>query len=110
MSNAAVDGECKFAYQVHGSETLVRGLFEHGDGRWSIATDNRRVAEEFRKTRPMKAEDTFDMDHLIATAVRRFCGDRSIVDDDPQYARRLAAGVLMFAAALKILDMEESGQ
>lgn len=110
MSKATVKGECKFAYQTHGSETLVRGLFEHGDGRWSIATENRRVAEEFRETRPLKSEDTFDMEGLLATAVRRFRGDRSIMDDDPQYAKRLAAGVLMFAAALKILDMQESGQ
>jgi hypothetical protein len=104
MSGKTAKGECKFAYPVHGSESMVRALLEHGDGRWSICASARGVAEQM-KSKPLQSNDTFDMQRLIDTATRRFVGDRSITDDDPHYALRLAAGVLMFATALGIIDI-----
>lgn len=105
MSRVTTQGECKFAYPVHGNDSLVRTLMETPDG-WSICAVNRKVAEQF-KGKPLEPVDTFDMQKLIDTATRRFIGDRSIVDDDPQYTIRLAAGVLMFAVALGVIRDED---
>lgn len=105
MSKPTVDGECKFAYPIFASENLVRGFFEHGDGRFSVCTINRRVAEAF-KAKPVDAEFTFDLEEVIKTATLAFTGHPE-VRDDRNAGKKLAAGVLMFAAALKILDMQE---
>lgn len=106
MSKATTPGDCAFAYPLHGSESLVRALFEHGDGRFSVCTINRRVAEAF-KGKPVDAEFTFTMEELTTTATKAFVGHPD-VKEDRNAGKRLAAGVLMFAAALKILDMQET--
>lgn len=106
MSKPTVDGECKFAYPIFASESLIRGLFEHGDGRWSVCTINRKVAEAF-KSKPVDAEFTFDMEEVIRTATMAFAGHPD-VKEDRNAGKKLAAGVLMFAAALNILDMQET--
>jgi hypothetical protein len=106
MTKATVPGECKFAYPIFASENLVRGFFEHGDGKFSVCTINRRVAEAF-KAKPLDAEFTFDMEEVLRTATMAFIGHPE-VRDDRNAGKKLAAGVLMFAAALKILDMQET--
>lgn len=108
MSKTNVEGECKFAYPIFASESLVRGLFEHGDGRWSVCTINRKVAEAFR-SKPVDAEFTFDLEEVLKTATMAFAGHPDI-KEDRNAGKKLAAGVLMFAAALRILDMQEKDE
>lgn len=106
MTKPTVDGECKFAYPIFASESLVRAFYEHGDGRWSVCTVNRKVAESF-KNKPVDPEFTFDMEEVIKVATMAFTGHPEI-RDDRNAGKKLAAGVLMFAAALNILDMQET--
>jgi hypothetical protein len=105
MKREHAQGESKFGLEVVGSDSLVRALMEHGNGRWSICTFNKRVHEAF-KTRPIEAECTFDMQQLIDTACLAFSSSPEI-KDDRNAGKKLAAGVLMFATALGIVDLSK---
>lgn len=100
-----IPGEVAFSYPIETEPGLARCLWEHKDGNWSIVTFRPKVVEA-AKTKPLDPECTFDMEELIRTATMAFTGSPSI-RDDKNAGKKLAAGVLMFAAALGILDMNE---
>ena len=102
---APTPGEVAFAYPVALEEGMVRALWEHMDGRWSIVTFRPAVVNA-AKTRPIEPECSFSMEELIQTATLAYTSNPAI-KDDKNAGKKLAAGVLMFATALKIIDQSE---
>ena len=102
---ATATSEVAFAYHIKTEDGLARALCEHGDGRRSIVTFLPGVAKAAPK-RPHKPECTFTMEELIRTATMAFTSDPAI-QEDRMAGKKLAAGVLMLASAIGILDMKE---
>lgn len=105
MSNNATSGNSRFGLPIVTADGIARVLVEHGDGRWSLCLINEALKEKF-PDRPVEAECTFTMDDLVQTACMAFSGDPKIAEDR-HAGRKLAAGVLMFATACKIIDLRE---
>lgn len=105
MAADQVTGTSRFGLPIVTAEGKSRVLVEHGDGRWSLVLINDFLKKRF-PDRPVDPECTFAMDDLIDTAMMAFSGNPKITEDK-HAGRKLAAGVLMFATACKIIDLKE---
>lgn len=100
-----VQGTSRFGLPIVTADGVTRVFIDHGDGRFSLCLIKDALKKQY-PDRPFDAECTFTMDDIIQTACTAFSGNPKIAEDK-HAGRKLAAGVLMFATACKIIDLKE---
>lgn len=82
-----------------------RAIVEHGDGRFSIAVVDGQAYDKGRVVQ-VEPEATFTMESLGQLALAGLSGDPAI-SKNKNAGKTLAAGVLLFMAAMKLVETRQ---